>query len=180
MLPSFKYHPDPIQTGSVTLSDTVCVCCEQARGYIYTGPVYAIDELNDELCPWCIADGSAHEKFDASFVDSAGIGGYGTWDRVSSDIVEEVAFRTPGFRGWQQERWWTHCGDAAEFIGLAGRSEAGELGPEFLDSIRKDARIEDDRFWEDYLKALHISHGPTAYAFKCRQCGKLGGYSDSH
>ena len=49
MLPSFRYHPDPIAdpiaTGSVVPSDTVCRCCGQACGYIYKGSVYCREPL---------------------------------------------------------------------------------------------------------------------------------------
>jgi len=58
-LPSFKYHQDPIATGSVRASDTRCLACGQVRGFIYTGPVYDTDDLEKAICPWCIADGSA-------------------------------------------------------------------------------------------------------------------------
>lgn len=54
-LPSFKYHLDPLSTGSITESESICECCEESRGYIYTGPVYAEVELVDAICPWCIA-----------------------------------------------------------------------------------------------------------------------------
>ena len=37
-------------------------------------------------------------------------------ESVSDEIVAEVAYRTPGFTGWQQERWFTHCA-AGEFLG---------------------------------------------------------------
>jgi uncharacterized protein CbrC (UPF0167 family) len=124
-LPVFKYHPDPISTGSVVRSDNVCACCDQARGYIYTGPAYCEEELVEELCPWCIASGAAHEQLGVDFVDTAGIGGYGDWDAVSPATIEEVAYRTPGFSGMQQERWYTHCGDAAEYVG-AEDLRAGE------------------------------------------------------
>ena len=66
------------------------------------------------ICPWCIADGTAAARFGAAFTDAAGVGGYGDWDDVPPSVVDEVSQRTPGFTGWQQERWWTHCGDAAE------------------------------------------------------------------
>src|SRR5260221_6696437 len=119
-LPEFLYHPDPIGTGSIVVSEAVCLACKQARGYIYTGPVYSEEDLVNCLCPWCIADGTAHERFNASFTDEEGIGDYGVWDEVSDSVVETVAFRTPGFSGWQQEKWWTHCGDAAAFVGIVG------------------------------------------------------------
>ncbi|QOG23992.1 hypothetical protein FOM02_41000 [Bradyrhizobium sp. SEMIA] len=73
-LPSFKYHPDPVATGSVQKSDVQCICCGQARGYVYIGPVYAAEELCESLCPWCVADGSAHGKHGASFTDESGAG----------------------------------------------------------------------------------------------------------
>ena len=77
ILPTFKYHPDPLATGSVEKSCTTCACCGKARGFIYTGPVYADEEYDQCICPWCIADGSAHEKMEASFTDDAGIVGGG-------------------------------------------------------------------------------------------------------
>ena len=68
-LPTFRYHPEPLTSGSIVSSDLTCQCCGRARGYIYTGPVYAEEELNEALCPWCIADGSAAGRFQANFVD---------------------------------------------------------------------------------------------------------------
>ena len=100
-LPSFKYHPDPISTGSVVKSRTECVCCGQVRGYIYVGPVYAEEEYDECICPWCIADGSAHKKLDAEFTDEDGIGNYGEWGKVNKRVREEVVYRTPGFDSWQ-------------------------------------------------------------------------------
>jgi uncharacterized protein CbrC (UPF0167 family) len=50
-LPIFRYHPDPVGTGSVEPSSTTCVGCGRERGFIYTGPVYAIDEFQSEICP---------------------------------------------------------------------------------------------------------------------------------
>jgi len=182
-LPKFRYHPDPIATGSVVKSDVVCERCGKARGFIYTGPVYAEEELVDCICPWCIADGSAHAEFDAHFVDPDGVGNHGAWGKVPRPTVEEVASRTPGFGGWQQEHWWTHCGDAAEFLGACGSAEAKALGPEFLAAVRAETDLKDpkdDPVWEAYVAALDRTRGPTAYAFRCRHCGKLGGYSDCH
>ncbi len=40
----------------------------------YSGPFYCVDEV-EHLCPWCIADGSAAEKFAGSFQDDASIEG---------------------------------------------------------------------------------------------------------
>jgi uncharacterized protein len=177
-LPVFKYHPDPVATGHVIESDTECACCGKVRGFIYTGPVYAVEEYNEQICPWCIADGSAHEKLDASFTDEDGIGGGGMWDEVPEEIVQEVAFRTPGFCGWQQEQWWTHCGDAAQFLGRAGRKELLAFGPQAVTAIQESAGLSDGPEWEQFLSALDREGSPTAYVFRCTKCGELGGYQD--
>lgn len=176
-LPKFKYHPDPIKTGSVVKSDTVCECCGQVNGYIYTGPVFSEEELDDCICPWCIADGRAHDEFDAEFTDFDGVGDYGTWGEIPEHIKEEVSFRTPGFCGWQQERWWTHCGDAAIFLGAAGKKEIEGFGEALTSRLRLESGYNNEQ-WERYLNALSKDGSPTAYVFKCCKCGELGGYSD--
>jgi uncharacterized protein CbrC (UPF0167 family) len=95
--PTFRYHPDPIATGSVVVSDTTCVCCGQARGFIYMGPVTADEELDEALCPWCIADGSAARRFDAEFTERAAVGDYGQWDPVPDAVRDEpIALENDG------------------------------------------------------------------------------------
>jgi uncharacterized protein CbrC (UPF0167 family) len=64
-LPQFRYHPEPLATGEIEPSEDECLNCGQRRGYLYVGPVFAEKEIVDELCPWCIADGSAAARFDA-------------------------------------------------------------------------------------------------------------------
>lgn len=178
--PSFRYHPDPIATGCVKRSEAVCRACGLARGLIYTGPVYGGEEdYDDAICPWCIADGSAHEKLGVEFAGASGIGGNGVWEKVPAAVVEEVAFRTPCFIGWQEARWFTHCGDAAEFLAIVGRPELEAFGAEAVDAIREESGYEGER-WEFYYRALDRDRGPTAYIFRCLHCGKLGGYSDCH
>jgi len=94
MLPKFIYHTDPIATGSVKSSDRQCRCCEQKRGYIYTASVYAKDLLGDELCPWCIADGSAAAKYDAIFSDDQPLIEAG----LPNSVIEEVISPICGLR----------------------------------------------------------------------------------
>jgi uncharacterized protein CbrC (UPF0167 family) len=43
--------------------------------------------------------------------------GVGVPNDVPQAVLEEVSQRTPGFLGWQQERWLYHCSDAAAFLG---------------------------------------------------------------
>jgi uncharacterized protein CbrC (UPF0167 family) len=179
-LPQFRYHPDPVATGNVIASSAECRSCGRARGYVYVGPVYAEEELGEVLCPWCIGDRSAAERFDAEFTDAEGVGDRGRWGAVPVAVLDEVTRRTPGFAGWQPERWWVHCGDAAAFLGRAGRRELEGRWVAALPAIRAEAGLEaDGAVWAIYLAALDAGGAPTAYVFRCLHCGQFGGYSDT-
>jgi uncharacterized protein len=176
-LPIFKYHQDPIRSGVIEQSDTTCICCGLARGYIYTGAVYGEHDIDERLCPWCIADGNAQKKFDASYTDLDGIGGYGTWEPVSKSVIDEVGYRTPSFTAWQQEQWWTHCGDAAQFIDYAGREELEGYGVECIDRVKKSAQVDPEQ-WDHIFQGLNKEGNVIAYVFRCLKCGAYGGYWD--
>lgn len=175
-LPSFKYHPDPLSTGSVIESDRLCLSCRRTRGYVYVGPVFAVNELDEELCPWCIADGSAAQRFNAVFTDV----GLGVPPDVPRYVTEEVARRTPGFVGWQQEHWLYHCGDAAAFLGRVGFHQL-ELLPDATEALQREARLLDltDGQAEAHVRSLHADGDFTAYLFRCLACGIHLAYSDS-
>lgn len=36
-LPEFRYHPDPVASGSIVASGATCRVCVEARGYIHCG-----------------------------------------------------------------------------------------------------------------------------------------------
>ena len=177
-VPPFRYHPDPLATGSAVTSDAVCVLCKAARGVIYDGPIYG--RQADALCLQCVASGAASEALavanhPAEFTDV----GWGVPDDVPPDVLHEVARRTPGFRGWQQEHWLYHCGDGAAFLGRAGYDELA-LAPEALEM----ALHENDEFgWtveqsQEYVRSLHIDGDATAYLFRCLHCGRHLAYTD--
>ncbi len=169
-LPTFRYHPDPVSTGSVRVSGAVCLACGRSRGYIYVGPVYAVDEFDSALCPWCIADGSAARIFDAAFTDV----GSGVPAGVAPTVLDEVEHRTPGFQGWQQEHWLYHCDDAAAFVGRAGHAELLRA-PGALDDLL--ARQGPSSALE--VEALDADGDRTAYLFRCVVCGAHLAYADS-
>jgi uncharacterized protein CbrC (UPF0167 family) len=178
-LPFFPYHPDPLATGAVEPSSAVCASCGQARGFVYVGPVYGPMEYDDRLCPWCVADGTAHACLGVEFVDPAGVGGYGAWQAVPEAVVAAVSQRTPGFNGWQQEHWFTHCGDAAAFLGRVGHAELQAHGPAASASIRPIGDLVGDD-WAAFLAVLDKDGSPTGYLFRCLHCGRFGGYADSN
>jgi uncharacterized protein len=175
LLPEFPYHPDPLVTGFVEGSEATCLSCNQGRGFIYTGPVYAADEFTESICPWCIADGSAAARFEAMFTDDQPIP-----EDVPAEVVNVVTTRTPGFGGWQQEHWLYHCADGAAFLGVVGWPEL-QGDPEAVETLRRNNA---GHGWspeqvEEYLRALDKNGSPAAYLFKCRHCDARLAYSDS-
>ncbi|MEU2657381.1 CbrC family protein [Streptomyces sp. NPDC007325] len=172
-LPGFPYHPDPLATGAVVESSKRCLCCGRARGFIYTGSVYAVEELSNLLCPWCIADGRAAAKYDAHFI------GEPIGDDVPLEVVMSVDACTPGFSSWQDPRWFFQCGDGAAFIGAVGAAELVAF-PDVREELRSEAGA---RGWsaeavESHLAALDKGSQPTGYFFMCRTCGRYMAYAD--
>ena len=173
--PTFKYHPDPVATGSLVESTETCDRCGLARGLNYAGTPYAVDEI-ETICAWCIADGSAAREFDAVFTDV----GLGVPADVPEHVREEVAHRTPGFIGWQQEHWMFHCSDAAAFLGLVGWDDVADL-PDAVGSLRSDlAEIGVGTAEADWqIKMMRRDGDLTGYLFRCLHCGTHLAYSDA-
>jgi uncharacterized protein CbrC (UPF0167 family) len=164
-LPTFRYHPDPIATGSIEESPNECLSCGQARGYIYTGSVYAEDDFENDICPWCIADGSAAEQFEATFSDGYSL----TEADVSDEIVEEVTKRTPGFECWQSEVWLTCCDDACEFHGDATKSDLQAVDEDDLEDMLAEWDLSMSE-WKQLVKSYQPKGDPAVYKFVCRHC----------
>ena len=177
-LPPFRYHPDPVRTGSVAADpDSPCLACNRLRGYIYTGPAWTGKNFNltNAVCPWCIADGSAAKQFSAIFNDTGQI------DGISQEIRDEIEKRTPGFDGWQQERWLACCSDGASFLGVVGAAELKRDFPDAIPVVRKYLRSEFDlskEEAEETFEALTKDDQPSAYLFRCLHCGHYLVYAD--
>jgi uncharacterized protein CbrC (UPF0167 family) len=177
-LPVFRYHPDPVATEAVRADpDIPCLGCNRIRGYVYSGPVYTEKNfiLDDHLCPWCIADGTAAKSFGASFNDAVEL------DDISDAVREEIELRTPGFTGWQQETWMGCCGDGAAFLGVAGAKELERDFPEAVAVVKKHLRSDFELSKKDadeFFKGLSKEGEPSAYVFRCLHCNKYVAYVD--
>ena len=176
-LPHFRYHPDPLGTGSVVASEDRCSVCADARGYSYDGPVYS-EEWDEELiCPWCIADGSAHERWDAEFTDQWG----DEWDAVPLERREEVVQRTPGFSTWQTSFWLPHCGDACAFLGVVGWPQLRSL-PDAQRALRTGNElvewVQDDALWQEFMEGMDAEGESAAALFRCLHCATHVAYWD--
>ena len=172
-LPEFRYHPDPLSTGAFQKTDElrICECCGKETEYVYENPFFSEDEV-ECLCPWCISDGTAAEKFDGEFQDPE------SCDEVDDeDKTDELICRTPGYIGWQQEYWLAHCGDYCAFVGYVGMKELEEMGlsDSLEDIYRKDVSMFDI---EDVRKYLENEGSMQGYLFKCLVCGKYLLYAD--
>jgi uncharacterized protein CbrC (UPF0167 family) len=163
--PSFTYYEDPYSDGTIERSDVECSGCGRRRGLIATCLAYGADVPDEaRFCPWCIADGTAHAKFGASFnqvnVDAA------------REAREEVEFRTPGFLTWQDWEWPTHCGDVGVYRGQPTGAEL-RADADALAVLRRDLRQwewgRDETYVEEFIDGLGGTF--VAYLFTCRHCG---------
>jgi uncharacterized protein CbrC (UPF0167 family) len=145
---------------------------------MYTGPVYAEAKLDSAVCPWCIADGLAQDRFSAEFVDPEAVGG-AIWPEAPAAAVAEVAYRTPGFSGWQQERWAVCCGDATAYLGTAGHEDLVARYSDAIDDVRRESALTGSD-WDTWFESLDADGSPVAYVFRCLHCGRHTGYSDCH
>ncbi|CAG7634447.1 CbrC family protein [Paenibacillus allorhizosphaerae] len=170
-LPIFKYNPNPVSIGVIKEEKTMCPICNEERNYVYEGPFYSIDEV-EGICPWCIKDGSAAGKYDGEFQDVSNL------EKVSSkEYIEELIYRTPGYFGWQQERWLSHCDDFCAIVGYVGWKELEHLEEELTDDIeeiRKRKKLTKEEFKRSLINKGHHQ----GYLFRYIHCGKHRLYTD--
>jgi uncharacterized protein len=178
--PTFRYHPDPIATGSAVREPHICGVCHLPREIRYHGPIYG--RQPETLCLHCIHSGQAADALTVfpepadgiDYLDIVALFGdaYKVPHDVPLPVVEEIIRRTPGFASWQQQSWLYHCADGAAFLGPAGYSEL-EQHPDALDMIRDELR---QHGWpseeiERFLPGFDRTGEPTAYLFRCLHCG---------
>ncbi|MEP6835304.1 MAG: CbrC family protein [Gemmatimonas sp.] len=176
-LPTLRYHVDPVASGSVVASNNNRRRCKKVRGFIYTGPAYSDEELDDALCPWCIADGSAFEKFDATFVDSEAFDG-----DASEESMSTICERTPGFNAWQSEQWPSCCGEPAAFLTPASYDDIQKRFPRLEGTLMmyivQKMGISGSAATRT-LESLKRDQSPTAFVFKCLHCDGMPAYVDA-
>jgi uncharacterized protein CbrC (UPF0167 family) len=139
--------------------------CGEERSHIYNGPFYSIEEVED-ICPWCIKDGSAAMKYDGEFQDAA------SCENVDKqEYLVELTTKTPGYSGWQQERWLSHCGDFCAFKSYVGWSEIKDLKEELTDDLQA-IKADYGLTQEELEKYLVNNSSMQGYLFQCIHCDK--------
>ncbi len=196
LLPKFKYHPDPIASGAVVKSEQPCWCCDKKRGYLSSSGGFTAVEFDEALledfweehpdcmpnllvCPWCIADGSAAKKWDASFTSVDEM----THPKLADAIIDEVQHRTPGYVARQEDQWLEHCNDICEFHGDATVEDLRQLTWEQVQEIESISdMIKNIDEWNDFLdNEYDPKEGDVGfYKFVCRHCGKTLFYGDRY
>lgn len=158
---SFKYHPKAYDQGIFEEGHAVCQCCGKTVQQYYTR-MYCRKAISC-ICPECIADGTAAEKFQGDFIQDAEIG------NVSDPAkTEELFKRTPGYVSWQGEYWLACCDDYCEYLGETGTKELEEMG--IADDVF--AEYKQHAGYENVREYLVKSGSCAGYLFRCRHCGK--------
>ncbi len=163
-LPVFRYHLDPVATGAFVRNNYYpCLCCGKKTGWKLHATPYGRKRVKN-ICPWCIADGSAAAKFGVSFVST-------TETPLPAEVEEELYERTPKILSWQDLSWKTCCNDAAVYVGVKAWEELADL-PGVKEQFLAEGLTEDALAWFDPNSDF------WAHLFHCRHCEKYLVHSD--
>lgn len=170
-LPKFKYSPNAYTLDLFEEEEGTCSVCNENRELKYSSSFYSIEEP-EYICPWCIADGKASEKFDGEFNDYCGIEGVSpdpndAESTIPKELLLEITNKTPSYNSWQQEVWLTHCNEPCAFTGYA---DAATIEP-IIDELIED--IEDNGYDPEEIKDNLSKDGSlVGYLFQCINCGQ--------
>lgn len=137
-LPIFRYLISPASHPSLIEKIGRCICCNQNRRIFYNGPTYSTDFEIIEVCPWCIADGSAATKWDVTFndgfVDNEGVPQFG----IDECFHDEIEGRTLGFISAQGNHWMYGKSGPMQFVGEVNYQVLlAENNPRKVETVRE-------------------------------------------
>jgi len=120
-LPTFKYSPNAYDIGVFKKEAGCCSVCNEQREIKYVGSFYSKNKP-EYICPWCIANGTASQKYDGEFNDYFGIEGVSCdpadpLPTIDQELLLEITNKTPSYNSIQQEVWLTHCNEPCVFTG---------------------------------------------------------------
>ena len=172
-IPHFKYHPDPIKTGGFeTDKVVVCACCGRETD------IYA---YYSNVCPDCIHNGTAYDKFGDEINDIP------SWIRddnigiVDESKIEELMQRTPGYICWQHQVWPVHCNDFCAYMGEVhtGDLKRMRIYTKIKNYLREEGAFDEGDYGNEkrskdpkgYAESI-LTGGCERYLFRCLHCGK--------
>jgi hypothetical protein len=147
-----------------------------ASGYVYTGPCYVEDDFDAMLCPWCIADGRAFQRFGVTFAEIAPGPGF------DLHTAEEIEERTPGITTWNPIQWPACCDMPMAYMEPVGTAElqarhvklAAALPAQLATAQGIDAAAA-----AALCQQLQRDGSPTLHVFRCLRCKREQGVLDS-
>ncbi|MFS9025165.1 CbrC family protein [Streptococcus australis] len=160
-LPTFRYHPDPLATGSFKEGEPkTCPSCGEDHTVYYALRPYCVEELR-HLCPTCISTGRAAQKFEAEFIQDA------DWQGVMNKEKDQILFcQTPGYSSWQGEYWLSCCQDYCAYMGTVGTRELEEMG--IAEQVLEEYKARDE--FQDVAGYLVKDGSMCGYLFRCLHC----------
>jgi uncharacterized protein CbrC (UPF0167 family) len=174
-LPHFRFHPDPQRSGSVVAAEVTCDACGLTRSAKYVGPIYVDGDTEPTLCPWCIAEGTAHARFGAVFQDASFPG------NTDPALIAEIEERTPGFATFNPLEWPVCCTlpmAYGEPTGIAEiRARYRTLEGQLMATIVHELGISGGAA-RTFLESLRREESPTVHVFHCLSCDTLQGQVD--
>jgi len=178
-LPQFKYNPNAYKLGLFDEVNGICSVCDQERNLKYNSSFYSVD-TPEYICPWCIANGKAAEKYEGEFNDYCGIEGVSPdpndpFPTIPRELLLEITDKTPSYVSWQQEEWLCHCNQPCAFIGYADY----ETIKPFIEELKND--IDNLGVDLEFIKQ-NLSKGGdvVGYLFKCVKCDQHRLHIDSN
>ncbi|MEI0603230.1 CbrC family protein [Brachyspira alvinipulli] len=173
-IPKFKYVDDKIvkKLFIKKRKKVLCKCCEKETNLVYCSIPYCEDDI-EPLCPECISNGKAAEKFDCDFIDVPSDSDNIIENR--DEKIEELTKRTPEYSAWQQPYYPNHCDDFCKFISHVGYKELKERN--LLDKIIISS-YNDENFVREHIEDLEAEGNFQGYLFGCLKCGQLIVHTD--
>ncbi|WP_435263593.1 CbrC family protein [Tenacibaculum sp. nBUS_03] len=138
----------------------------------YIGSFYSVEEP-EYICPWCISNGKASEKYNGEYNDYCGIEGVSPdtnepKSTISKEHLLEISCKTPSYFSWQQEQWLSHCNEPCAFIGYADTKTIEPILDELKDDIENNIGVDPDMIKEHLSKDGYLD----GYLFRCVKCNK--------
>ena len=151
-LPTFRYHPDPLATGSFKEGEPkTCPSCGEDHTIYYALRPYCVEEIR-HLCPTCISTGRAAQKFEAEFIQDA------DWQGVMDKEKDQLLFcQTPGY---------SSCQDYCAYMGTVGTRELEEMG--IAEQVLEEYEARDE--FQDVAEYLVKDGDMCGYLFRCLHC----------
>lgn len=171
-LPQFAYIPDPLKSGAVIPSDEPCACCGETRGYLCKIPPNT-EEGIENLCPWCVADGTAAAIFDPEFTDPIAF----EKNNLPLETIRIISTRTPAYTlpldPDADDQWPVHCEDACVYLGELSTTDSDMIPDEAKEEFRQRYALSDKEFQQLIYHDDPSKNRTALHRFQCRKCGVI-------